>query len=90
MVVSGTGRSLAYSTSSIPTILNSRGILYGIAIGAVPVVVVNVVVAGAALYSSFRRGRPESAGEASLANQDRVEEKEPVLDHHHAEYLAKA
>jgi hypothetical protein len=30
-------------------------IIYGIAIGAVPVVVANLVVAGAAIYSSFRR-----------------------------------
>jgi hypothetical protein len=30
-------------------------IIYGIAIGAVPVVVANLIVAGAALYSSFRR-----------------------------------
>ena len=30
-------------------------IMYGIAIGALPVIVANVIVAGAALYSSFRR-----------------------------------
>lgn len=29
-------------------------IMYGIAIGALPVIVANVIVAGAALYSSFR------------------------------------
>jgi hypothetical protein len=30
-------------------------IMYGIAIGALPVIVANVIVAGSALYSSFRR-----------------------------------
>jgi hypothetical protein len=30
-------------------------IMYGIAIGALPVIFANVIVAGAALYSSFRR-----------------------------------
>lgn len=30
-------------------------IIYGVAIGALPVIVANVIVAGAALYSSFRR-----------------------------------
>ncbi len=30
-------------------------IIYGLAIGAVPVVVANLIVAGAALYSLFRR-----------------------------------
>jgi hypothetical protein len=36
-------------------------IVYGVAIGAVPVIVANVIVAGAALYSSFR-----GAGDASV------------------------
>jgi hypothetical protein len=30
-------------------------IIYGVAVGAAPVVVANLIVAGAALYSSFRR-----------------------------------
>ena len=30
-------------------------IMYGVAIGALPVIVANVIVAGSALYSSFRR-----------------------------------
>jgi hypothetical protein len=30
-------------------------IMYGVAIGALPVIVANVIVAGAALYSSLRR-----------------------------------
>jgi len=34
-------------------------VMYGIAIDAVPVVVANLVVAGAALYSSFSPGRTE-------------------------------
>ena len=34
-------------------------VVYGIAIDAVPVVVANLVVAGAALYSSFSPGRTE-------------------------------
>jgi hypothetical protein len=42
-------------------------ILYGIAIGAVPVIVANVIVAGAALYSSCRRSRAESNRETGRA-----------------------
>ena len=38
-------------------------IVYGIRIGAMPVIAANVIVAGAALYSSFRRPGP-SLGEA--------------------------
>jgi hypothetical protein len=33
-------------------------IIYGVAIGAVPVVVANLIVAGAALYSSLRPRKP--------------------------------
>jgi hypothetical protein len=32
-------------------------IMYGVAIGALPVIVANVIVAGSALYSSFRGAR---------------------------------
>ena len=35
-------------------------ILYGIAIGAVPVIVANLIVAGAALYSALRPASQES------------------------------
>ncbi len=38
-------------------------ILYGITIGAWPVVVANVLVAAAALYSTFVAGRAAAAGE---------------------------
>jgi hypothetical protein len=41
-------------------------ILYGVAIGAVPVIVANVIVAGAALYSAFRSAGCESVGEGAL------------------------
>ena len=34
-------------------------VIYGVAIDAVPVVVANLIVAGAALYSSFAHGRTE-------------------------------
>jgi len=34
-------------------------VIYGVAIDAVPVVVANLIVAGAALYSSFAQRRPE-------------------------------
>jgi hypothetical protein len=40
-------------------------IIYGVAIGAVPVVVANLIVAGAALYSSLRPRKP--LGGASTA-----------------------
>jgi len=39
-------------------------ILYGIAIGALPVIVANVIVAGAALYSSCRRAGSIPVAEA--------------------------
>ena len=34
-------------------------VIYGLAIGAMPVVVANLIVAGAALYSSFAQRRAE-------------------------------
>ena len=34
-------------------------VIYGVAIDAVPVIVANLIVAGAALYSSFAQRRPE-------------------------------
>lgn len=43
-------------------------IIYGIAIGAIPVVVANLIVAGAALYSSFRG--PTRIGQADDSSID--------------------
>jgi hypothetical protein len=39
-------------------------ILYGVAIGALPVIAANIIVAGAALYSTFRRVGSNSIEEA--------------------------
>ena len=41
-------------------------VMYGIAINAVPVVVANLIVAGAALYSSFAPRRTEGNGVGHL------------------------
>ena len=38
-------------------------VIYGLAIDAVPVVVANLIVAGAALYSSFAQRRTEGSSE---------------------------
>jgi len=38
-------------------------VIYGVAIDAVPVVVANLIVAGAALYSSFAQRRTEGRSE---------------------------
>jgi len=43
-------------------------IMYGIAIGALPVIVANVIVAGSALYSSFRGGGNTPVVEAVPTN----------------------
>ena len=42
-------------------------IVYGVAIAAIPVVVANAIVAGAALYSSFRRRGTGASGQGSDA-----------------------
>jgi hypothetical protein len=39
-------------------------VIYGIAIGALPVVVANVIVAAAAVWSSFRSVTPQRGGVA--------------------------
>jgi hypothetical protein len=46
-------------------------IIYGLAIHAVPVVVTNLIVAGAALYYSFRRSRRRSRRESERMDESR-------------------
>ena len=41
-------------------------VIYGVAIGAVPVVVANLIVAAAALYSSFAQRRAEGSSAGPL------------------------
>ena len=47
-------------------------IIYGLAIHAVPVLVTNLIVAGAALYSSFRRSRGRSRRESGHKDESRL------------------
>jgi hypothetical protein len=54
-------------------------ILYGIAIGAVPAIVANAIVAGAALYSSFRANRTENSREGQVNKGLAGEKKIPLL-----------
>jgi hypothetical protein len=42
-------------------------VIYGVAIDAVPVIVANLIVAGAALYSSFAQRRTEGSSEMTAA-----------------------
>ena len=42
-------------------------VIYGVAIDAAPVIVANLIVAAAALYSSFAQRRPEGPGRSVTA-----------------------
>jgi hypothetical protein len=56
----------ASALKKIQAIAACLWIIYGFAIGAVPVVVANMIVAGAALYSSLRR--PTALDEGATAH----------------------
>jgi hypothetical protein len=58
--------------------------MYGIAIDAAPVVVANLIVAGAALYSSFAPRRTEGNGVGHLSSRLR---KNPTFDAGHGSEL---